>query len=34
MALNLTNLDERTRSLMVEEIESDASSGKLYISPA
>jgi hypothetical protein len=33
MALNLTNLDERTRSLMVEEIESDASSGKLYISP-
>jgi hypothetical protein len=33
MALSLANLDERTRSFMLEEIESDASSGKLYISP-
>lgn len=33
MALNLVNLDERTRGFMLKEIESDASSGKLYISP-
>ncbi|HEX8176650.1 MAG TPA: hypothetical protein VF543_16275 [Pyrinomonadaceae bacterium] len=33
MALNLVNLDERTRSIMLEEIESDISSSKLYISP-
>jgi hypothetical protein len=33
MPLNLTNLDERTRSFMLKEIESDASSGKVYISP-
>ena len=33
MDLNLTNLDERTRNLMLEEIEHDVSNGKLYISP-
>ena len=33
MTLKLVNLDERTRSFMLEEIGSDASSGRLYISP-
>jgi len=33
MALNLVNLDDRTRKLMLEEVGLDDSSGKLYISP-
>jgi hypothetical protein len=33
MAFNLTNLDSVTRSLMLEEIENDIKSGKLFISP-
>lgn len=32
MALNLVNLDGRTRGFMLSEIESDEASGKLYIS--
>lgn len=32
MALRLTNLDDRTRRLMLDEIESDLTSGKLYLS--
>ena len=33
MALELTNLDGRTRELMLEEIEADIANGRLYISP-
>ena len=33
MSLRLVNLDERTRALMLEEIESDVTGGRLYISP-
>lgn len=33
MALNYRNLDARTRTFMVAEIESDATNGRLYISP-
>ena len=33
MSLNLLNLDERTRSFMLSEIESDITGGTLYISP-
>lgn len=33
MALNLMNLDKRTREFMLEEFERDLSSGKLYLSP-
>jgi hypothetical protein len=33
MAFNFYDLDQRTRELMVEEIDRDVSSGSLYISP-
>lgn len=33
MALNLSNLDEKTRPLMVSEIDLDERGGQLYISP-
>jgi hypothetical protein len=33
MALNLLHLDDRTRTLMVEEIEADLAAGRLYLSP-
>lgn len=33
MPLNLASLDEKTRSLMVEEIERDVAAGRLYMSP-
>lgn len=33
MALKLVNLDDRTRSFMVSEIESDKKADKLYVSP-
>jgi len=33
MALNLVNLDDQTRPLMVEEIDLDVKSGRLYVSP-
>jgi hypothetical protein len=33
MALNLVNLDSKTRSLMLEEIVGDIAAGKLYYSP-
>ena len=33
MALQLANLDERTRTLMVEELEIDVANGDLYLSP-
>jgi len=33
MALNLINLDERTRTLMIEEVDMDISQQNLYISP-
>ncbi len=33
MALNLVNLDDKTRPLMVREIDHDIASGKLYLSP-
>lgn len=33
MALNLVDLDDATRRLMQEELDSDISSGRLYISP-
>ena len=33
MALQLSNLDELTRALMVEELEIDVASGDLYLSP-
>jgi hypothetical protein len=32
MALNLVNLDERTRKLMLAEYDADAASGRLYLS--
>jgi len=33
MALNLVNLDDKTRPLMIKEIDRDITPGKLYISP-
>lgn len=33
MALNLENLDEKTRKLMLEEVSRDTSQNKLYLSP-
>lgn len=33
MALNLVNLDKRTREVMLEEFEQDDTGGKLYLSP-
>ena len=33
MALNLTNLDAKTRGLMVKEIDQDVAGGRLYASP-
>jgi hypothetical protein len=33
MALNLVNLDSRTRKLMLEELEVDVQAGNLYLSP-
>lgn len=33
MALDLTNLDKRTRELMIQEIEADEANRRLYVSP-
>ena len=33
MSLSLTNLDEKTRAKMLEELEQDVNAGKLYMSP-
>lgn len=33
MALNLTNLDERTRGLMIKEVDLDIANARLYMSP-